>query len=78
MKFEAGGGTTEIRGAIYDVDAGPGGPLEELELRGRSGTYEPRQLVRGRTYEVLVNVVWSFVLSGGEETRLFRLRVEGP
>ncbi len=78
LMFQAGDGTTEIRGAIYDVDAPPGGPLEEFTLLGRAGSYEPRKTLQGHTYQILVNVVWSVLLTGGEETHLARIRLEVP
>ncbi len=78
LHFEAGQGATKIRGWIYDLDAQsqPGGPIEDFTLLGRSGAFEPRSMVASRTYSVTVNVVWSFVVRQGEETHLFRLRIE--
>jgi hypothetical protein len=76
LRFEAGEGATEIRGAIYDVAAPPGGPIEEFTLPGRSAEYQPRAIRPARTYRVLVNVVWSFVITHGEVTHLFEMRVE--
>jgi hypothetical protein len=78
--FDAGKGTTEIRGWIYDLDSPSqsGGPNEEFTLSGSSGTYEPRIVQAARTYSVTVNVHWSFVITQGEETHLFRLRIEAP
>jgi hypothetical protein len=78
LRFEAGQGAMKIRGWIYDVDAQsqPRGPIEEFTLLGRSGAFEPRTIVASRTYSVTVNVVWSFLVTQGEETHLFRLRVE--
>ena len=80
LTFEAGQGATSIRGVIYDLDAPTpsGGPQEEFMVTGRTGAYTARSMVPGRTYQVLVNVPWSFVVTGGEETHLFRLRVEPP
>ena len=78
VRFEAGSGATSVRPFIYDVDAPPGGPLEEVTLPARGGTYAPRALTAGHTYEVVANVVWSFVVTGGEETHMFRLRMEPP
>jgi len=80
LKFEAGQGASEIRGVIYHVDTPTpsGGPLEEFTIRGRTGTHTALSIVLGRTYQVLVNVRWSFFVTGGEETHLFRLRVESP
>jgi hypothetical protein len=77
--FEAGQAATEIRGWLYDVDAESrptGVPIEEFKLSGRSGAFEPRSLFASRTYSITVNVVWSFVVTHGEETHLFRLRIE--
>jgi len=78
LHFEAGQGATEIRGWIYDDDAPTpsGRPIEEFQLPGRSGTFEPRSIVASRTYSVTVNVVWSFLVTHGEETQLFRVRLE--
>jgi hypothetical protein len=79
INFEAGQGATEIRGWLYDVDAQSrptGVPIEEFKLSGRSGAFEPRSLLASRTYSITVNVVWSFVVTHGEETHLFRLRIE--
>src|SRR6266571_114676 len=78
LHFEAGQGPSEIRGAIYDVDApaASGGPDEEFSVAGRSGSYEARSVIAGRTYRVLVNVRWSFVVTRGEETHLFEVRLE--
>src|SRR6267143_7142744 len=78
LQFEAGQGASEIRGAIYDVDApaASGGPNEEFTVAGRSGSYEARSVLAGRTYRVLVNVRWSFVVTHGEETHLFEVRLE--
>jgi hypothetical protein len=69
---------TEIRGWIYDLDAlsPSGGPTEQFTLPGRSGSYAVRSLVPARTYQVLLNVRWSFVLTQGEVSHLFRFRVE--
>jgi len=77
LQFEAGQGATQIRGWIYEGE-GPSlsGPIEEFALPGRSGTYQPRSIFISRTYSVTVNVVWSFFVTQGEETHLFRLRVE--
>jgi hypothetical protein len=78
LRFDAGQGATEIRGWIYDLDAPSpsGGPNEEFTVPGRSGTYEARSIVAARTYSITVNVPWSFVVTQGEETHLFRLRIE--
>jgi hypothetical protein len=78
LRFDAGQGATEIRGWIYDLDAPSpsGGPNEEFTVPGRSGTYEARSTVAARSYSITVNVRWSFVVTQGEETHLFRLRIE--
>jgi hypothetical protein len=78
LRFDAGQTAAEIRGWIYDDDSPspPSGPIEGFTLPGRSGTYEPRSIVAGRTYSVTVNVRWSFLVTQGEETHLFRVRVE--
>lgn len=76
LRVEADQGATEIRGAIYDVGASPGGPIEEFTLPGRSGTYALQSVVAGHTYRVLVNVRWSFVVTHGEVTHLFDVRME--
>jgi hypothetical protein len=80
LTFNAGQGASSIRGVIYDVDAPTpsGGPQEEFMVPGRSGAHTARSMVPGRTYEVMVNVPWSFFVTGGEETHRFRLRVEPP
>lgn len=80
LQFDAGQTATEIRGAIYDLDspAPSGGPIEEFTLPGRGGSYEPRSIVAGRTYSVTLNVRWSLLVTQGEETHLFRVRVERP
>jgi hypothetical protein len=78
LHIEAGQGATGIRGWIYDVDAPTttGGPLEEFTLSGRSGDHQARSMVAARTYSVVVNVTWSAVITGGEVTHVFRLRLE--
>lgn len=78
LHIEAGQGATGIRAWIYDVDAptGSGGPLEEFTLSGRSGDHEAKSIVAARTYNVVVNVTWSSLVTGGEVTHIFRLRVE--
>jgi hypothetical protein len=80
LHVEAGQGATGIRGWIYDVDAPTtsGGPLEEFSLPGRSGDHESKSIVTSRTYSVVVNVAWSSLVTGGEVTHLFRLRVVPP
>ena len=80
LTFEAGQGATSIRGVIYDLDAPTpsGGPQEEFTVTGRTGAHMSRSIVPGRTYQVLVNVPWSYVATGGEETHIFRLHVESP
>jgi hypothetical protein len=78
IHVEADQGATEIRGFIYDVDAPSpsGGPNEEFTLPGRSGSYEMSSILPAHTYQVLVNVRWSFVVTQGEVTHLFKFRVE--
>jgi hypothetical protein len=78
MHFAAGQGATAIRGWIYDLEAPSlsGGPIEEFALPGGSGAYEARSILPRRTYNVTVNVRWSFLITQGEETHLFRLRTE--
>ncbi|HEV8535585.1 MAG TPA: hypothetical protein VGR87_07685 [Candidatus Limnocylindria bacterium] len=80
LRFDAGQGASEIRGWIYDLDAPSpaGGPIEEFTLPGRGGAHQARSIVPERTYRVLVNVRWSFLVTEGEETHVFRLRVETP
>jgi len=79
LHFDAGQGASEIRGTIFEVDAPPpGGPIEEFTLPGRSGAHTARSIVPGKTYGVLVGVHWSLVVTGGEETHAFRLRIEPP
>jgi hypothetical protein len=80
LKFEAGQGASAIRGWLYDKEAptANGGPSEEFNLPGRTGAYAPRTIVAGRTYEIVVNVMWSGVLVSGEQTHLFRVKVEAP
>jgi len=78
LHIEAGQGATGIRGWIYDVDAptASGGPLEEFALSGRSGDHAARSIVTARTYSVVVNVTWSSLVTGGEVTHVFRLRLD--
>ena len=80
LRFEAGQSASAIRGWLYDKDAPTpsGGPIEEFTLQGRTGAYAPRTIAVGRTYEVMVNVMWSGLLVRGEETHVFRLKIEGP
>jgi hypothetical protein len=80
LRFVAGKGATQIRVVIYDIDAPTlsGGPIEEFTLSGGSGDRQVPSIVPARTYRVLVNVVWSFLITRGEETHVFRLRVEPP
>jgi hypothetical protein len=77
IRVEADQGA-EIRGVIYDLDQplSSGGPNEEFTLPGRSGSYEVRSIHPARTYQVLVNVRWSFVVTQGEVSHLFKFRVE--
>lgn len=78
LRFEAGQGATEIRGVIYDLEAPwpSGGPIDEFAIPGRVGTHEARTVAFGRSYEILVNVKWSVLVTHGEETHVFRLRIE--
>ena len=80
IHVEAGQGTTGTRGWIYDVDAptASGGPLEEFALSGRTGDHTSKWIVTARTYTVVVNVMWSALVTEGEVTHIFRLRVEPP
>ncbi len=80
LQIEAGQGASLVKGWLYDKAAPTptGGPTEEFTLPGRTGTYSLRTVVAGRTYEVIVNVVWSGFLVRGEETRAFRLKIEAP
>ncbi|MEK6206699.1 MAG: hypothetical protein AABM32_03575 [Chloroflexota bacterium] len=78
LHFDAGQGASEIRGWIYDVAAptASGGPNEEFTMAGRSGDYEVRSIVPNRTYRVLVNVRWSFLMTQGEVSHIFEMRVQ--
>lgn len=78
LKFDATEGASAIRGWLYDTPMPSGGPIEEFVVQGRTGTYAPRTFVAGRTYKVVVNVMWSGLLVRGEVTHAFRLKVEGP
>ncbi len=80
MRFSAGTSATAIRGVIYDLDGSisPGGLIEQFTIAGARGTYEPQNMVPGHTYQVLVNVRWSLLVTSGEENHLFRLRIEPP
>lgn len=80
LQFESGQGASLISGWIYDKDApAPSGdPIEKFTLQGRAGAYEPRTIMAGRTYEILVNVQWSGLLVHGEEAHVFRLKIEAP
>jgi hypothetical protein len=80
LKVEAGQSASVIRGWLYDreVPTPAGGPSEEFTLPGRTGAYAPRTIVLGRTYEIVVNVMWSGLLVSGEETHVFRVKVEAP
>lgn len=79
LTFAGGGGTTGFRGWIYDLKDGKlsSVPIEEFTVSGASGSYEPRTVKAGGTYEISINADWSFIITGGSETRVFRLRV-GP
>jgi hypothetical protein len=78
LHFEAGQGATEIRGWIYDIAAptATGGPNEEFTVPGRSGEYVLRSVVPNRTYRVVTNVRWSFLVTQGEVSHIFEMRVE--
>ena len=80
LRLVSGPGATAIRGWLYDQGspAADGGPLEQFTLAGGQGAYAPRSFAVGRTYEVMVNVAWSGLLVRGEETHVFRLRIEVP
>jgi len=80
IHVEAGEGATGTRGWIYDVEAptASGGPIEEFTLAGRTGDHAAKSIVRERTYRVVVNVMWSSLVTSGEVTHVFRLRVEPP
>lgn len=77
LTFSGGAGTSAFRGWIYDMKDGrpAGAPIEEFTVPGSSGRYEPQKMSRGKTYEVLVNAPWSFVITSGEETHVFRVRL---
>lgn len=77
LTLQGGGGTTGFQGAIYDVQGGTAisVPIAEFTLSGANATYQLERAVAGRTYEVLVNVQWSFLVTSGEESHLFRLHV---
>ena len=78
IRLEAGPGATEMRGWVYELDASNEvrGPIEEFSVLGRSGLIAPRTIVAGRSYQVLVNIKWSALITQGEETRVFRVKVE--
>lgn len=78
LHLEAGQGGTEIRGWIYDVAAptATGGPNEEFTVPGRSGDYVTRSIVPNRMYRVLVNVRWSFLVTQGEVSHIFDMRIQ--
>ena len=80
LKVEAGQGASVIRGWLYDKETPTptGGPSEEFNLPGRTGAYAARTIVVGRTYEIVVNVMWSGLLVSGEVTHVFRVKVEAP
>lgn len=81
IRLEAGPGTTEIRGWIYELDASGqvrGNPIEQFSLPSRSGSVESRTMVAGHSYQVTVNATWSALISQGAETRTFRLAVAAP
>ena len=78
LHFEAGQGASEIRGWIYDVAAptANGGPNEEFSVPGRSGEYVFRSVVPNRTYRVVTNVRWSFLVTQGEVSHILEMRVQ--
>ena len=80
LRLASGGQVAQLRGWIYDDVGGrpAGSPIEEFTVRGGGGEYASTVMRHGRTYNVLVNASWSLVVSGGEESRAFRLRVEAP
>lgn len=77
LTLQGGGGTTGFQGAIYDVQEGApiGVPIEEFTLSGATATYQLEHALAGKTYQVLVNVQWSFLVTSGSETHVFRLRI---
>ncbi len=74
--FSGGTGTSGFRGWIYDVQDGKaaGTPIEQFSVPGSNGAYRPQKMLSGKTYEVLVNAQWSFVITSGEETHVLRIR----
>ena len=78
LHFEAGQGATEIRGWIYDIAAptATGGPNEEFTVRGRSGEYVLWSVVPDRTYRIVTNVRWSLLVTQGEVSHIFEIRVQ--
>jgi hypothetical protein len=79
LQFDAGQGASDINVWLYDKDApSSSGPTDEFVLHGRTGTYAPRTISVGHTYEILVNVKWSGLLVHGEVTHVFRLKLETP
>jgi hypothetical protein len=78
LQVDAGQGASQIRGWLYDIDTPTqtGSPAEEFTLQGRTGSASLRSASVGRTYEVVINVVWSGLLVRGEETHAFRLKIE--
>lgn len=78
LQFDAGQGASDINVWLYDKDtpSSGGGPTEEFVVHGRTGTYAPRTISVGHTYEILVNVKWSGLLVHGEVTYVFRLKLE--
>lgn len=80
LQVAAGQGAIGVRGAIYDVDAPTpsGGPIEEFMLPGGGGAYESRAIVPARTYRVIVNVQWRSLVTRGEVTHVFHVRIEPP
>jgi hypothetical protein len=78
LHFAAGQGATEMRGWIYDIAAptATGEPNEEFTVPGRGGEYVLRSIVPNRTYRVVTNVRWSFLVTQGEVSHIFELRVQ--
>lgn len=79
-RFRSATFVSEIRGWVYeDRDGRPAGePIEEFSIRGSEGEFVSKSIRPGATYNFLVNAAWGFAVSGGEETRAFRVRVDAP
>jgi hypothetical protein len=78
LRASAGPGASEIHGAIYDLAASSssGGPIEEFTPPGSGGAYDLWSILPARTNRVVLSVRWSFVVTGGEVTHLFEMRLE--